>query len=274
MPVSCQMRRSSSFSRSRVISSSAPNGSSISRSRGPPSSARAIETRWRMPPESSCGKLPSQPSSPTSSSSSRGVGARPAGPRLPPTSSGSSTFCSAVRHGSSAGILEHEAERALLPRLLRRHAEHRDLPPWSARSGRRPRAARSTCRSPTGRAGSGSRRARRRSETFSSAVTVRRSVTKRTVTLRQDTAAGSGTPSGAADGASGRCDGSPPARRQPIFGRPSAVDLQDLEGHDLLELRRALARTGRARRRGRSAPARRGIHRAPALGLRCGVEKA
>ena len=51
------MRRSSSFSRSRVISSSAPNGSSISSSRGPPSSARAIETRWRMPPESSCGKL-------------------------------------------------------------------------------------------------------------------------------------------------------------------------------------------------------------------------
>ena len=36
-------------------------------------------------------------------------------------------------------------------------------------------------------------------ETFSSAVTVRRSDTKRTVTLRQETAAGSGTPSAAAD---------------------------------------------------------------------------
>ena len=34
-----------------------------------------METRWRMPPESSCGKLFSQPSSPTILSSSRGVGA-------------------------------------------------------------------------------------------------------------------------------------------------------------------------------------------------------
>jgi hypothetical protein len=54
-PVSCQTRSSSSFRRSRVISSSAPKGSSISRIFGSLTSARAIETRWRWPPDSSCG---------------------------------------------------------------------------------------------------------------------------------------------------------------------------------------------------------------------------
>ena len=50
--VSSQIRSSSPFSRSRVISSSAPNGSSISSSAGENDSARAIETRCCMPPES------------------------------------------------------------------------------------------------------------------------------------------------------------------------------------------------------------------------------
>ena len=36
----------------RVMASSAPNGSSISSIEGSWISARAIETRWRMPPES------------------------------------------------------------------------------------------------------------------------------------------------------------------------------------------------------------------------------
>ncbi len=40
------------FSRSRVISSSAPNGSSMSRSAGENESARAIATRCCIPPES------------------------------------------------------------------------------------------------------------------------------------------------------------------------------------------------------------------------------
>ncbi len=51
-PISAQIRRSSSFRRSRVISSSAPNGSSMSRSAGENESARAIETRCCIPPES------------------------------------------------------------------------------------------------------------------------------------------------------------------------------------------------------------------------------
>ena len=48
-PVSAQSRSSSRLSRSRVISSSAPNGSSISRSAGENDNARAIATRCCMP---------------------------------------------------------------------------------------------------------------------------------------------------------------------------------------------------------------------------------
>ena len=51
-PVSAQMRSSSMLRRSRVISSSAPNGSSMSRSAGENENARAIDTRCCMPPES------------------------------------------------------------------------------------------------------------------------------------------------------------------------------------------------------------------------------
>ena len=40
---------------SRVSASSAPNGSSISSRPGSWTSARAMATRWRMPPDSACG---------------------------------------------------------------------------------------------------------------------------------------------------------------------------------------------------------------------------
>src|SRR5262249_17116070 len=50
--VSAHTCKSSWLSRSRVISSSAPNGSSINRIDGFRASARAIETRCCMPPES------------------------------------------------------------------------------------------------------------------------------------------------------------------------------------------------------------------------------
>ena len=55
VPVRRQMRISSAFIRSRVISSSAPNGSSISSSFGSNASARAIATRCCIPPDSSQG---------------------------------------------------------------------------------------------------------------------------------------------------------------------------------------------------------------------------
>ncbi len=51
-PVSAAMRASSDCRYSRVISSSAPNGSSMSSSRGCSASARAMATRCCMPPES------------------------------------------------------------------------------------------------------------------------------------------------------------------------------------------------------------------------------
>ncbi len=52
VPVSLQMSSSSALSRSRVISSSAPKGSSMSNSDGCSASARAMATRCCMPPES------------------------------------------------------------------------------------------------------------------------------------------------------------------------------------------------------------------------------
>ncbi|MFC7480367.1 hypothetical protein ACFQX7_10415 [Luedemannella flava] len=53
--VSAHRRNSSSCSRSRVISSSAPNGSSMSSSGGCTARARAIATRCCMPPDSWAG---------------------------------------------------------------------------------------------------------------------------------------------------------------------------------------------------------------------------
>jgi hypothetical protein len=55
-----------------VMTSRAVIGSSATISCGRQASAIAIRTRWRMPPDSSCGKLPARPGSmPTLSSSSR-----------------------------------------------------------------------------------------------------------------------------------------------------------------------------------------------------------
>ena len=52
----CRTNRTNSLRRSRaVISSSAENGSSQRSNSGSTANARAIETRWRMPPESACG---------------------------------------------------------------------------------------------------------------------------------------------------------------------------------------------------------------------------
>ena len=99
-PLSRAMRRSSACIRSRVISSSAPNGSSISSSFGCGASARAIATRCCMPPDSCPGRDPAKSASPTSSSSSAARARRSALP-TPCTCSGSSTFSATVRHSSS-----------------------------------------------------------------------------------------------------------------------------------------------------------------------------
>ena len=98
-PLSAQIRTSSVCIRSRVISSSAPNGSSMSSRLGRSASDRAIATRCCMPPDSWCGKWPANSSSPTSDSSSVARAARSALP-TPCSSRGSSTFAVTVRHGS------------------------------------------------------------------------------------------------------------------------------------------------------------------------------
>ena len=58
---SIQIRCSSWFMRRRVIASSAPNGSSSSSTSGSVTRARAIATRWRMPPDSCAGRARSKP---------------------------------------------------------------------------------------------------------------------------------------------------------------------------------------------------------------------
>ena len=100
VPVSRQIRRSSSLSLSRAISSSAPKGSSMSSTRGRQTRARAIDTRCRIPPESSWGSAASRPARPTRASSSSGSACCSTLPPRPPTSSGRRTLSMALRQGS------------------------------------------------------------------------------------------------------------------------------------------------------------------------------
>src|SRR5919199_5351461 len=97
-----QMVSNSMLSRSRVISSSAPKGSSINRIEGRNESARAMETRCCMPPEScqgyeranSCRFISRSRSMVRRSRSARGT---------PMISNGSCTFVATVRQSKSAG---------------------------------------------------------------------------------------------------------------------------------------------------------------------------
>jgi hypothetical protein len=98
-------RESSRLRSSRVIASSAPKGSSISRIWGSQSSARQIAARWRWPPESSQGWRSAQEPMPKRSSSARArsFSARPFSPRRdwPWNSAPMSTLSRMVRQSSS-----------------------------------------------------------------------------------------------------------------------------------------------------------------------------
>src|SRR5581483_5040264 len=96
LPVCSQIESSSRLSRSRVISSSAPNGSSISRRAGWNASARAMATRCCMPPESCHGWWSPNPVSSTRSSISW-TRARRRSRSQPSISSGSAMFFATVR---------------------------------------------------------------------------------------------------------------------------------------------------------------------------------
>lgn len=95
---SCKM---SSRSRSPVSTSSAENASSISSTSGWVTKARAMPTRWRMPPESSRGSAPSKPARPMRSMAASARTARSAC-GTPRASRPSSTFCCTVSHGNRA----------------------------------------------------------------------------------------------------------------------------------------------------------------------------
>ena len=119
----CQIESSSRLRRSRVISSSAPNGSSISSSAGSNASARAIETRCCMPPESCHGWW-----SPNAVSSTRSsISCTRALRRSRSQPSISSGRRDVLRHRSPVeedGVLEDDPVVAVDARLARRLAVH------------------------------------------------------------------------------------------------------------------------------------------------------
>ena len=126
--VSDQMRCSSRFIFSRVIASSAPNGSSISSTAGSWTSARQIDARCCMPPESCHGYLFSKPSRPTISSSACAFGeiAAPVGSLR--ISICSMTLSSTRAPGEQHRALEHDAD-------VRRAGRRPRLPPSAIAPG-------------------------------------------------------------------------------------------------------------------------------------------
>ncbi len=101
-------RRASPACRARVSASSAPNGSSRHSTGLPASSVRTKATRWRMPPDSSCGRASSKPSRPKRANSGRAAAraslARRAGDaqRAAPRCRARSATAAAGRAGASA----------------------------------------------------------------------------------------------------------------------------------------------------------------------------
>ena len=97
-PCSDHRRSSSSCMASRVIASSAPNGSSIRTRSASWARTRASATRWRIPPDSSCGRCSSRPSRCTSGEQlADAVG--PLGAGTPRRRSARSTLPPTVSHG-------------------------------------------------------------------------------------------------------------------------------------------------------------------------------
>ena len=119
-----QMSSRNSCIRSRVIASSAPNGSSISSSDGREASARANAARCCMPPDSSCGNASPNPARPTRSSSAAASA----------SSSGSSRSC------SRGGPLRPRAEQDVVPggEPAEQHRRLEEHAPVGGRAGDRP----------------------------------------------------------------------------------------------------------------------------------------
>ena len=107
-PASIQSRSTSSWRMSRVMASSDPNGSSMSSTSARWASARARETRCRMPPDSSCGRRSPNPCRCTSSSSSA-TRCRRSVRGTPARVIGSSILAAAVSQGKSAASWKSSA---------------------------------------------------------------------------------------------------------------------------------------------------------------------
>ena len=142
--------------RLRVISSSAPNGSSISSRRGSVTSARAIDTRICMPPDSSRGKTALEAAQPDQLERRAHSAARRCR-SSPARSRGRRTLRSTLRPRHQSRALEHEGEP-----LARRISSAVRPQHHAARGGlaqaRRACAAACSCRSPKARAGWRTRR--------------------------------------------------------------------------------------------------------------------
>ena len=111
--VKLRARTSSSSSvcrASRVIASSAPNGSSIKRMSASWANARARAPRWRMPPDSWCGRLSPNPSRCTADTN-WSTRARRSAFGTPARRSGSSMLAATVSHGKSADSWNIKAGR-------------------------------------------------------------------------------------------------------------------------------------------------------------------
>ncbi len=100
LPCSRRTRSSRSSSSARVCASTDANGSSISSSDGCEASARAIDTRCCMPPESCHGYLPAASASPTHSSASIARARRAPRPETL-VRNGNSTLPRTDSHGNS-----------------------------------------------------------------------------------------------------------------------------------------------------------------------------
>ena len=119
--VSAQIRSSSDCMCSRVISSRAPNGSSISSSAGWAARARAMATRCCIPPESCHGRCSAKSPSLTSCSISI-ARCRRLDLSQPFSSSGSSTFFTTLRQSNSPACWK------AMPYSWSRRARSADLP--------------------------------------------------------------------------------------------------------------------------------------------------
>src|SRR5476649_1569405 len=217
-----------------------------------------------MPPDSSCGKAVSQPLRPTSAR--RSFGERAPGKALPPpTSSGKVTFSNTLRHGRSAASWKTKP----ISRL--RRAISGTSPSTAMRpllGAIRSAITRRSVDFPQPEGPSNVRKLPRGivRSIFSSAVTVPRSVVKRTVTRSQATAsalaAGAGSLRASATAMFASAD----------LGARALGGVKDLGGHDVLELGRAGGELFQlVVQLDLLLPDRR-IEGAPAVGLGVGVE--